>query len=196
MTKWESEKTKLMELIEQGVPYDEIGKMYGCSGANIRKVSTKLGIVLPKRRSVNECEHFNKGKGAKKYCLNCNSELGSYAKKFCSPKCQREHEYKEWKKDPSIASIGNWGQVSKHLRRYMFNKYHNKCCKCGWGETNPYTDTIPLELDHIDGNYLNNTEENLQLLCPNCHSLTSTYRGANRGKGREITWLPIGHKQG
>ena len=49
---------------------------------------------------------------------------------------------------------------------------------------------IPLEIEHIDGNALNNKEENLILLCPNCHSLTKTYRGANRGNGkRNIKWL-------
>lgn len=35
----------------------------------------------------------------------------------------------------------------------------------------------------------NNSEDNLRLICPNCHSLTSTYRGANRGQGRNITWI-------
>ncbi|KOT94182.1 MULTISPECIES: HNH endonuclease signature motif containing protein [Streptomyces] len=41
---------------------------------------------------------------------------------------------------------------------------------------------IPLEVDHIDGDWRNNRVENLRLLCPNCHSVTDTYRG--RGKGR------------
>ena len=45
--------------------------------------------------------------------------------------------------------------------------------------------TIPLEVKHIDGNYLNNSEENLMLLCPNCHSLTSTYKGANLNRGKK-----------
>ena len=64
-------------------------------------------------------------------------------------------------------------------------KYNNKCSRCGWGEINPYTNNIPLEVEHIDGNFMNNNEENLTLLCPNCHSLTSTYKGANAEKGRQ-----------
>ncbi len=38
---------------------------------------------------------------------------------------------------------------------------------------------LSLHLDHIDGDNTNNTLENLRLLCPNCHSLTSTYCGKN-----------------
>ncbi|MEU9087905.1 HNH endonuclease signature motif containing protein [Streptomyces sp. NPDC048357] len=41
---------------------------------------------------------------------------------------------------------------------------------------------LPLEVDHIDGDWRNNRPENLRLLCPSCHSTTDTYRG--RAKGR------------
>jgi 5-methylcytosine-specific restriction endonuclease McrA len=44
--------------------------------------------------------------------------------------------------------------------------------------------SIPLELDHIDGDRANNVLENLRLLCPNCHALTPTYRGRNIGRHR------------
>jgi hypothetical protein len=36
---------------------------------------------------------------------------------------------------------------------------------------------IPLELHHINGNRFDNRLSNLQLLCPNCHSLTGNYAG-------------------
>jgi len=39
---------------------------------------------------------------------------------------------------------------------------------------------ITLEIDHIDGNYLNDTLQNLRFLCPNCHSQTGTYKNKKR----------------
>lgn len=42
--------------------------------------------------------------------------------------------------------------------------------------------SIPLELHHIDGDCQNNNILNLQLLCPNCHALTPNYRGKNKKK--------------
>ena len=67
----------------------------------------------------------------------------------------------------------------------MREKFGNKCSRCGWCEVNPITNKVPLEVEHVDGNYLNNSEDNLDLICPNCHSLTPTYRALNMGNGRK-----------
>jgi hypothetical protein len=53
-----------------------------------------------------------------------------------------------------------------------------KCEQCELTEWNDKP--LSLELHHIDGDYLNNTIENLLLLCPNCHSCTENYRGKNK----------------
>lgn len=74
--------------------------------------------------------------------------------------------------------------LSAHVERYIFQKYNNKCARCEWSQFNLHTGTLPLEIDHIDGNFQNNKEENLILICPNCHALTKPHKGANRGNGR------------
>ena len=120
-------------------------------------------------------------------CINCNQET-KRKNKYCSNICQKEFEYKEyikkWKKNKVNGLRGEY-QISMHIKTYLFKKFNNKCASCGWGEINPYTNKIPLEVEHIDGNYKNNNENNLILLCPNCHSLTSTYKGANLNNGRK-----------
>jgi Zn finger protein HypA/HybF involved in hydrogenase expression len=55
------------------------------------------------------------------------------------------------------------------------------CSKCGLGNVWD-GEALVLHLDHIDGDHKNNLLENLRLLCPNCHSQTSTYAGRNNRK--------------
>lgn len=122
------------------------------------------------------------------YCIYCNKPLEKHQKKFCSSKCQGQYKkqqtIKAWKEGKHSGVIPN-GQISLFIKEYLLEKHNYKCEKCGWGETNPYTNKIPLEIHHIDGNWMDNKEENLQVLCPNCHSLTPTYKAANKGKGRK-----------
>lgn len=123
-------------------------------------------------------------------CLNCGKIIHSL--KYCSTKCQMEHQQKlyedAWLSGEDDGIVSDWNTTNSRIKTYLLRKYNNKCSICGWGEVNPFTGTIPLEVEHIDGDPYNNRPENLTILCPNCHSLTKTYRGANRGHGRKKTW--------
>jgi len=103
--------------------------------------------------------------------------------KYCSNKCQTDFQSSkkllEWK-DTSISSRA--AGCPGWLKRYILEKQDNSCFECKIKDWN--NKPIIFELEHRDGNSDNNTEENLCCLCPNCHSQTSTYKGANRGKGR------------
>lgn len=46
-------------ILEQNKSYSSIGKLYGVSGASIKKAARRLGISLPKRREVNKNENFS-----------------------------------------------------------------------------------------------------------------------------------------
>lgn len=129
---------------------------------------------------------FNKSEPS--YCLNCGKELNSHAKKYCNNQCQKEFQYKEyidkWKNGLVNGLAGEY-QLSKHIKRYIKEKFDNKCCECGWNKVNPITGSSPLEVHHKDGNYKNNNEDNLELLCPNCHSLTENYKSLNKNGRKE-----------
>lgn len=95
-----------------------------------------------------------------------------------------EEYIERWKRGEESGMRGSEA-LSTHIRRYLFEKYEAKCYECKWSKVNPTTGKIPLEVEHIDGDWTNNKEDNLRLLCPCCHSLTPTYRSLNRGKGRK-----------
>jgi Zn finger protein HypA/HybF involved in hydrogenase expression len=69
----------------------------------------------------------------------------------------------------------SYRESAKVLRRALTESGREyKCEKCKnngiW-----MNDDIVLEVDHIDGNWQNNTKENLRFMCPNCHSQTSNF---------------------
>lgn len=61
---------------------------------------------------------------------------------------------------------------------YEHNIKENKCEECGIADWNDKP--LECELDHIDGDSSNHILENLRILCPNCHSQTSTFRSKKR----------------
>jgi len=137
----------------------------------------------------NQCanEYIGNERKEKRFCITCGKEIKSSAIKYCSIECQNNNQsnkYIEKWKNKEVSGLRGEYSISGYIRNYLFEKYNHKCSKCGWGEINQFTGKIPLEVEHIDGDYTNNKEENLTLLCPNCYSLTSTYKGANKGNGR------------
>jgi len=132
-------------------------------------------------------------------CLNCGKETARAGYKYCSNKCQLKYQrdlfIEKWK-EGKLSGLQSLGIVSTSIKIYLREKYDNKCCLCGWSKINIKTGQVPLVADHIDGNWRNNIESNLRLLCPNCDSLTSTYAGLNRGNGRNNRVLSKRAKEG
>lgn len=81
-----------------------------------------------------------------------------------------------WSKDHQLK---DWSKYTRSsiLKPHIIRERGNVCESCGmeyWMDK-----LIKLEIHHIDGNRTNNNPENLQLLCPNCHSYTDTWRKPN-----------------
>ena len=70
--------------------------------------------------------------------------------------------------------------LKKRLLSEKYKEYKCENPECGLSEW--HGRPIPLELHHINGDTTDNRLENLQLLCPNCHSQTDNFRGRNWNK--------------
>jgi len=70
-------------------------------------------------------------------------------------------------------------------KRYVFKKYGNVCQECGYQYTDKKTGKGPFEIHHIDGNHDNWKEENLNMLCLNCHWKTPNWRFRGKTHSKE-----------
>lgn len=118
-------------------------------------------------------------------CLYCGKELdkkqsrNTFCSVSCSSKFQSKKKVESWLNGEYNGIVGK-DQLSKAIRNFLLEEANYACQKCGWHEINPFTGKIPLEIHHKDGNYLNNKKENLEVICPNCHSLTENYKALNQ----------------
>ena len=129
-------------------------------------------------------------KHPRRSCAKCGIEVKGQLAYYCSQTCQQSHlaekRYTLWLAGQAKANASN-----PSLRRMLTRRDTYKCNTCGissWCHK-----TITLEVEHKDGDALNNLPSNLCLLCPNGHSQTATYKARNKGRGR-ISRL-LYHKQ-
>lgn len=184
ISKWFEEKENLEQLILiDKLSYEEIGRRYGCTGSNIKKVAKRIGIVLPQKRKINECETFNRTKKVHT-CLNCGKEfehrLGCY-NKYCSNECEKEYKHKiGYQKILDGDSSIMRANYSPHaFKGDILKEQGGVCAICGMKPVWNGKELVFI-LDHIDGHASNNKRENLRCICPNCDSQLDTYKSKNK----------------
>ena len=171
-------KDEIVEAISKSKSYSQVLNTLevnrsGSNQTTLKNFITKYNIDIT---------HFNKYKtSVKNYCLNCGKEI-NHRNKFCNNTCHAEYNRKQyverWKQGLETGTVGE-DIIATAVRKYMFEKHNNACQKCGWNQVNPFTGVVPLQIHHIDGDCKNNKENNLELLCPNCHALTENFGSRN-----------------
>ena len=175
---WNNKKQRNIELYMQHpkrckhcdsiIEYDDRRKTFcnhSCSASFNNKGKVKNGISINSKRKYK--------------CLNCTLLITRGI--YCSTKCQGEFKTKQSIKKWKLGNIKRSERIPSYIRTYLMELHNSSCELCGWDKKHPITGNVPLQIDHIDGDCCNHLFENLQLICPSCHSLTPNYGGLNRG---------------
>lgn len=151
-SKWlEIDKEKLISLVNESLSYSELLEKLGrscSSGSNQTKIKE-----LVNKHNINT-SHFT-------------GMLWSKGRHL-----QPIMTYLIDNSDCSGPSINSHDLKLRLIKEGILNWRCSSCQLSEWLNV-----PIPIELDHINGNHFDNRLENLRILCPNCHSFTSTYRG-------------------
>jgi predicted nucleic acid-binding Zn ribbon protein len=152
------------------IPYAKRDNKFCCMACaatfNNRQRGTNAPTAIPTPRNPGEP------------CVVCGKPIKSGGK-YCSLACHVE-DRKRKKNEEIVAGIA---KNARQVKRYLIEQHGERCMSptCAWDfEKMP----VNVEIEHIDGDASNNTLDNVILLCPNCHSLTPTYKGKNKGNGR------------
>lgn len=127
--------------------------------------------------------------------LHCKPEtLNSYLKKmnieYAGQQAKKGQQKGPCGYRPASYYFDNKHAINSHkLKEKLFKDglKERKCEICGasiWQGVQ-----LPLELHHKNGNHNDNSFENLQVLCPNCHSIQKGNSGANIGKYERVLEL-------
>lgn len=117
--------------------------------------------------------------------LQCKQEtLNSYLKKMgieYSGQQNKKGQYKGGQEYlPALHYIENNIPIQSHKLKEKLIRDGLKFKKCELCGIEKWLGVeIPLELHHKNGNHYDNSLENLQILCPNCHSIQPGNSGAN-----------------
>ncbi len=135
---------------------------------SMAKASMKLGL------------HFNT---FKKYAIM----FGCYNPNPSGKGLKKEKRLKIKTEDILSGKYPEYQTYKLKLRLLREGYFEDKCSICGWSDKLPDQEFSSCELHHKDGNPHNHLLSNLELLCPNCHSVTYNYRSRNRALGQETS---------
>lgn len=149
---WDIEKSKLTNIVENANSLAEILRALGY------KHHLNSGLYTPLKKRL-KLENINFSHIQLGFSSNKNRTFERVTKS------QLLEDLKARKRLPN----------SRKKKIIKFNIVpHQNCAECGQGRLWNKKELI-LQIDHIDGDPLNNNPENLRFLCPNCHSQTETF---------------------
>lgn len=137
---------------------------------NLIKSSNSLIEVCRKANIVPTTGNYNT---LKKVISDNNVDI-SHFKRICGGNTNKKNTSEYLVKGITVSSF----KLKNRLLAEGIKEHKCENPECGLTEW--HGKPIPLELHHINGDNTDNRIENLQLLCPNCHTFTDNYGGKNQ----------------
>ena len=157
--------------------------------SNSKQANSKSGLFFCSKEHQNEGFRENIVKpGPKsditlKSCDHCGRKWQSRYS-TCNV-CELDLKIQAWLDGDNSVTLneGQTKETKRFVKEHLIATRGDKCEVCGWNEKAPDGRSI-IQMDHIDGNCMNNLIDNLRLLCPNHHAMTPNYGSLNAGSGR------------
>lgn len=144
--------------------------------SSISKSDCKADILRNLNLSINSGNYRTLSRYCIKYDIditNIDGKSVKYINKFKNRKLSNTNDV--FIKNSIVSST----VIRKRIKQDNLIVYNCSLCDNNGSWLNS---KLTLQLDHINGDSFDNRLENLQYLCPNCHSQTATYGSKNKKK--------------
>lgn len=173
-------RDKVLALLQQGKTYKEITQILGCSKSTVSYHSLRAGIEMrwhrydwPKIQAFHDEGHSLR---------ECAKEFGFNKATWHKAMLRGDIKPNEWRMSLDQLLVTGRATNRIHLKKRLLRAglLRDECYGEGCGISTWRGKQLTLHLEHKNGIHDDNRLENLELLCPNCHSQTSTFAGRNK----------------